>query len=105
MSALPLVLNISHLVLRALSTTPAAFPSHSVPQSQQAVIHAVLEEKGCHESQHPALCCGQGIIFTLQRKFNSALGLIVGTQLIKSGLARHQLSCLPIFPGAGSSLL
>lgn len=93
-----------------ISTTPAAFSSHLDPQSQQAVIHAVQEEKGWHESQHPALCCGQGIIFTLQSKCNSALGLIVGTQLIKSGyylhvLARHQPSCLPIFPGAGSSLL
>lgn len=87
-----------------------AFPSHPDPQSQQAVIHAVQEEKGWHESQHPALCCGQGTIFTLHRKCNAALGLIVGTQLIESGnylhaLARHQLSCLPIFPGAGSSLL
>lgn len=62
--ALPLVLSTSHLVLRALSTAPAVFPSHPALQSQQG-------ENGCHESQLSALCCGQGIIFTLQSKGNS----------------------------------
>lgn len=62
--ALPLVLSTGHLVLRALSTAPAAFPSHPAPQSQQG-------EKGWHESQLSALCCGQGTIFILQSKGNS----------------------------------